>query len=688
MIRPTYIFFRELILVMRKNLFITILLYLSALTVVNATAMEDDGDDKGKKTKPNVVIFFTDDFGYGDISLNGGLTPTPNIDKIFSTGTTFTNYNTHCVCSPSRAGMLTGKHYTKTNSGPKTGGELSTDEVTIAETFQDNGYVTGAFGKWHNGAPNTYGDNEEVASKKYKLGAGVNAHGFDRFVGYYGGGGNYFTRYSNVYAHVAWYHDKTNKPKEEGYTTDLITKYAIEFMEENKDDQFLCYIPHEAMHNPLNAKMVDLERVSEAVKQGNSLLSQKEYDKYFEGNKAWIKMSDIQKQIVRSAMLMSLDDAVGEVIEYLEKEGLLDNTIIMFTSDNGATPEGNNLPFRGHKHTIYEGGIHVPMAIQWNNGGLNKGLKYESDFNYLDIYPTLVSMIDGKRDESVEIDGRDLSKEILSHKENAPTVQHWLWTGHGAVKQGNWKLIYDPLDYQLYNLDEDIKEENNLASKYPEKVEEMKKMHTDYLKANNINPTYVSTAHLPSASAKPNPQGEVLEFFIEKAQEVRNGNDVMKIAFAAGMDKKSGYIESGDVIEYDIMVAEDGMNHSFFLSPTNGWKILYQKSGYDQYGRLQKKGQGVKAGKGVWEHRVVGIGEATPGKYSFNMFSFTGRRTGNYHFYIDNLIIRRADGSVKEMWTNGKHTIRRWNEAPFKKNHKKNIFPTVKIKAVELDKIQ
>ena len=183
---------------------------------------------------PNVVFFYADDFGWGDIGVNGGQIPTPNMDRIFNSGVRFNNYTTHCVCSPSRGGVLTGRHYINIHAGPVTGGELDLDETTIAESFQAAGYATGAFGKWHNGAPTSYGpDPSEETKKKYTLGNGANAHGFDRFVGYYGGGGCFFTRYANVYQHNAWYHDRTNRPDEAGYTTDLITTYALEFISEH-----------------------------------------------------------------------------------------------------------------------------------------------------------------------------------------------------------------------------------------------------------------------------------------------------------------------------------------------------------------------------------------------------------------------------------------------------------------------
>ena len=174
--------------------------------------------------KPSVVLFYADDLGRGDLSIHNGNTPTPNIDRIFNSGIQFENYTTHCVCSPSRAGLLTGRHYLRMKAGPEVGGEMPLKESTIAESFKTAGYATGCFGKWDNGAAT--GGEGFKNPKKIKLGHGVNAHGFDRFVGYYGGGPNYFTRYSSWYQESAWYHDRKHVLDEEGYTTDLVTKYT------------------------------------------------------------------------------------------------------------------------------------------------------------------------------------------------------------------------------------------------------------------------------------------------------------------------------------------------------------------------------------------------------------------------------------------------------------------------------
>lgn len=653
-----------------------------SLITLNVAALSAQQNNK----KPNVLIFYADDLGWGDLSFNNGKTPTPNIDKIFKRGTTFKNYGTHAVCSPSRAGLLTGKHYVSVNAGPETGGELDLKETTIAESFQKEGYVTGAFGKWHNGDPPNYGKNPTPKiRKKFKQGHGVNSHGFDRFVGYYGGGGNYFNRYTNYYYFSTWYHDKENMPDEKGYTTDLITKYAIDFMTENKEKSFLCYIPHEAMHNPLHAKYEDILRVPESVKQGEKLLSEQEYMSYFEDEKKWRKLSKKQIQIVRSAMLISLDDAIGKTIQFLKDQQLYENTIILFASDNGATPQGNNLPLRGGKHTVYEGGIHVPSAILWEKGGLNQGKTFEGDFGYLDVYPTLSAMAGVKDKALSKIDGKDFSKEILTNTKKEGRYKNWVWRQQGAVKNDKWKLIYNLQSMQLYDLENDISETNNLAKKHPSIVAELKLEHEKFLKKNNCNPTYVIPKN---ENIKPKPQGDVLEFYAEQIKKVQNPRKGMRFVFSIGYPKDKNVLP-GDVIEYDICVAKDGREDGFYYTPTRGWSPMFiQNTGYDQFGRLQTTAPKVIGGKGVWEHRVIGVGNVNPLRIPFNVMALVGKNEGLYHFYIDNLIVRREDGSKIVLWQDKSNTFRRWNEKPFMMTPKNNAFKDVKINTIPLSSVQ
>ena len=632
--------------------------------------------------QPNVVLFYADDFGWGDLSVNGGKILTPNMDRIFNEGVRFDNYTTHCVCSPSRGGLLTGRHYINIHAGPLTGGELDPEETTIAESFKAAGYATGAFGKWHNGAPPSYGKKlTEPSKQRYVLGHGVNAHGFDRYVGYYGGGPSYFSRYSGIFRHQAWYHDTNNMPDEVGYTTDLITKYALEFIEMHKDEPFFCYIPQEAMHNPLHAKYEDILRVPETVRNGTALLTKEEYNQYFLVERAWEKMPKEQRPIVRAAMLMSLDDSIGKVLGFLEQEGIFDSTIILFASDNGATPDGNNLPLRGGKHTLFEGGIHVPAAIWWDKGGLSGGRAYSGDFGYLDVYPTLCALAGVERLPGRLLDGRDLTQVIRSGKDNVATTHHWVWMREGATRQGRWKLIYNLEEMQLYDLKNDLEESENLAAKKPEMVKTFKATHEKWLKKVKCNPSYARPQVENEGAAAP--EGDVLEFYAEQVSEVRTPEKGLFFIFTTGKRIVGESILPGDVLEYDICVAEDGRMDGFFYTPARGGKPHFlSRTGYDQFGRLQVEGPGPQGGAGVWEHRIVGIGETCPANVGNNIMCLIGREPGIYHFYLDNLVLRKANGRVITLWKDSSNTITRWHEEPFMMTPNHKGFKDVRLEAV------
>ena len=191
--------------------------------------------------KPNIVIILADDLGHGDLSCTLGNTPTPNIDKIFAQGTRFGNFMTCMVSSPTRAGLLTALHPLRTGQGPETDGTLDPTIPNLGNYFQQEGYKTGLFGKWHN-SPSPRVHPEAIS---------VNKYGFDRFVGFYAGGLDYFTK-----GYSGWFHDDKLIEDEMDYSTDLLSKYAIEFMDKShKENQpFLCYVPFNAVHGPLNVK--------------------------------------------------------------------------------------------------------------------------------------------------------------------------------------------------------------------------------------------------------------------------------------------------------------------------------------------------------------------------------------------------------------------------------------------------
>ena len=296
--------------------------------------------------KPNVVYLLADDLGWSDISTHpGGSIRTPSIDRLFKQGVELRNFMGWCVCSPTRAMLLTGRHPFRVGTGPEVGGELEKAETTLAEGFLANGYRTGVFGKWHNGEdPDTpeyraaFAEAfKDMPNKKLQGGLGANAHGFDEAWVYYGGGADYFTRRTvQGRGPVSWWHNREFRPQDAGYTEDFIVQHALEFIRQNKDRPFFCYVPFHIVHSPLQAKDEDLQGVDP-------------------------KVTDKTRRVY-TAMVQAMDRNVGSILKELDTLGLRDNTIVVFTSDNGATKDGSNLPFRGGKHTVLEGGTRLPTV--------------------------------------------------------------------------------------------------------------------------------------------------------------------------------------------------------------------------------------------------------------------------------------------------------------------------------------
>ena len=323
---------------------------LAALTISDLQAA--DG------AKPNVVYLMADDLGWGDISVHGGSVATPNIDRLFKEGLELNHFMGWCVCSPTRAMLLTGRHPIRVGTAPEVGGELELAETTIAEGFKSNGYRTGVFGKWHNGNDPDSPEyraafaeaHKDQPNRKPAYGHGANAHGFDEAWVYYGGGADYFNRRTvKGRGPVSWWHNLEFRPRDEGYTDDLVTRRAIEFIRENKERPFFCYVPFHLVHAPLQAKEEDLAVIG--PEQAAKLPS------------ASAKSTADEKR-THAAMLHALDKNVAAIWAELEKLGLIENTILVFTRDNGAMEAGSSLPLRGHKHTIYDGGVRLPTCYR------------------------------------------------------------------------------------------------------------------------------------------------------------------------------------------------------------------------------------------------------------------------------------------------------------------------------------
>jgi arylsulfatase B len=432
--------------------------------------------------KPNIILIVADDLGYGELGCQGNpQIPTPNIDAIANNGIRFTNgYVTASVCSPSRAALMTGKYQTRfgyehnplsaMNDDPTCG--LPEGMITMAGMLQNAGYITGMFGKWHLGG----------TAKSFPL-----RRGFDEFFGFLHEGHYYLpSPYQGVTALLRrpvlpgggvgrspegkLMYQTTSKAfedpydannpiyrngtpiDEKEYLTDAFAREAISFIDHNKENPFFIYLPFNAVHSPLMG--------------ADAYMSKFGY------------IEDIRRRIF-AAMLGNLDDAVGRLIQKLREEGLEDNTLIIFLSDNGGPTEeltSSNLPLRGGKGNFYEGGIRIPFMMQWKKG-LPAGKIYDKPLISLDIFATVAAVSGAEKKRIPElIDGVNLIPFLTGKNIEAPhEILYWRRGIAAALRNNNWKMVGNSKTgvFELFDLSNDISESKDLASIYPEKLKEM-----------------------------------------------------------------------------------------------------------------------------------------------------------------------------------------------------------------------
>ena len=612
--------------------------------------------------KPNIVYLFADDLGWSDISAHpGGSIPTPNIDKLFAKGVELKNFMGWCVCSPTRAMLLTGRHPFRVGTGPETGGELEKAETTIAEGFKANGYRTGVFGKWHNGEdPDTVEYRAAYAeafaampNKKFKGGLGVNEHGFDEGWVYYGGGADYFTRRTvGGKGPVSWWHNREFRAQDAGYTEDFIVQHAMEFISENKARPFFCYVPFHIVHAPLQAKDADLKDVDP-------------------------KVTDATKRTY-AAMVQALDKNVGSILGELDQLGLRDNTIVVFTSDNGATKDGSNLPFRGGKHSVFEGGTHLPTVVHWPKGKVTSRT-WDGLCGALDMFPTLMAMADLKMPETRPLDGKNIWPALRDNAASPVESYYWAWHNEDAIRTADWRMhrFFDRAE--LYDIRTDIGETKNVADANPDVVKSLAaKMNTW---ADSLGAALTHQPPPAKLDAKPAPEGEVLEVTVTVTAAAKLKDSVIVPIASFG-----GEQFATDYVEYDIATAADSLRRGFYYSPLKGndskaITINFKRGeGIDQFGREQSMSPEVQGGPGVWEHRIIGLSSTAPGILPRHGIVFKGGKPGTYKVYLDNLRIRHADGSITPIWANGKDTR-------FKKIADSELFTNITVRAVPVSEV-
>jgi arylsulfatase A-like enzyme len=602
-----------------------------------------------ESAKPNVVYIMADDLGWGDLGVHGGGVPTPDIDKLFSGGVELTQFMGWCVCSPTRAMLLTGRHPIRVGTAPETGGELDPAETTIAEGFKANGYRTGVFGKWHNGNdPDTPEFRAHFAeafkhmpNKKLDGGHGVNAHGFDEAWVYYGGGPDHFTRRTvKGNGPVSWWHNREFRPQDKGYTDDLLTRHALEFIRANRDAPFFCYIPFQIAHAPLQAKEEDLAAIPTELAAQLPAANDK---------------TTTAEKRVHAAMLHALDRNVAAIRAELEKLGLSDNTILVFTSDNGAMAAGSSLPLRGHKHTIYEGGVRLPTVFHWPKGGLSGGTKWDGLCGALDMFPTLMAMTDSEMPETRPLDGKNIWPALRDNQSSPVESYYWVWRDEDAIRTRQWKLHRFFNRYELYDITKDESESNNVAEAHPEVVKSLAARMDGW--ADSLG---VALSHRPAPAkyhAPAAPEGEVLAVTVTISEKARP-----KDRLAINVANWNGTQYATDWIEYDIAFSPDTPKRHPYFSTLEGnnskpfGPLFKAGTALDQFGRDQITGPGIADGKSIWEHRIVGLASTAPGPLGKHGVVFTGGKAGTFTIYLDNLRIHHLDGSTTPIWTSGKDT--------------------------------
>jgi arylsulfatase A-like enzyme len=453
------------------------------------------GQQKPTASKPNFVFFLLDDMGWKDLGCFGStFYETPNIDRLAAQGMRFTNAYAACpVCSPTRASIMTGKYPARlrlTNyiPGARNGKLLSAEyfhymkleEVTLAEALKEADYRTFFLGKWHLGDKPYYPE---------KQGFDVNVAGDDA-----GAPPTYFYPYKRGNRSIPGLEE--GQPGE--YLTDRLTDESLKLIEQSKEQPFLLYLSFYAVHVPLEAKKELVERYKAKARRLGledkpHFATDEEWPKTAAGDEKWrttLRTRTVQDHAVYSAMIESVDESVGRVMKKLDELGIADNTIIFFMSDNGglATAEGQptcNLPLRGGKGWLYEGGIREPMMVKWP-GTVKPGSVCEEPVISTDFYPTMLEMAGLPLKPQQHMDGESMVPLLKGTGELRRKAIYWHYPHYsnqggkpgGAVRVGDFKLIesYEDSRVELYNLRADLGEQHDLAAKMPEKAAELRQM--------------------------------------------------------------------------------------------------------------------------------------------------------------------------------------------------------------------
>ncbi|MGB1813888.1 MAG: arylsulfatase [Rubripirellula sp.] len=392
--------------------------------------------------RPNVLIILTDDQGWGDLGIHGNTNlSTPHLDSIAKQGASFLNYYVCQVCAPTRAEFLTGRYYPRTGvSGVSQGQErLNADETTLGNVFKAAGYATGAFGKWHNGTQSPLHPNDR---------------GFDEYYGFTSGHwGHYFSPPLDHNGELV---------RGDGFIVDDLTNHAIEFIEANREQPFLCYVPLNTPHAPMMITDTFYERFSA------SLPSMRHRDP---------EREDLQMTRAALAMVENIDWNVGRLLKTLDRLSLANNTIVVYFSDNGPNSFRWNGGMKGKKGSIDEGGLRSPLFVRWP-GKVKAGSEIEQIAAAIDLLPTLMDMADVNQLLPKAIDG--ISLMPLLNDPNANWVSRELFSiRRGQVSVRNQRFRFDA-EGRLFDIGSDRGQRFDVSKKHPEVALKMKELAGKY----------------------------------------------------------------------------------------------------------------------------------------------------------------------------------------------------------------
>ena len=460
-----------------------------------------------KNPNPNIVVILADDMGWGDVNLNGNpAIETPVLTRLAAQSLSFDRFYVCPLSAPTRAEMLTGRYFLRTGVSSVTRGyeNMRGDEVTLAEVLKENRYSTGCFGKWHNG--------------RYYL-QHPNRQGFDEFVGFpVGHLGYYFD---------AWFLHNDEEKQSSGYTSDYFTGQALDFMERNRDNPFLCYVSYNVPHSPFQ-------------------VPEKYFSKYRQAG-----LDSTLSSIY--GMVENMDDNIGLILEKLEELNLTENTIVIFLSDNGPNTDRYNGGMKGRKGSVDEGGVRVPFYISWP--GRIKPSTTPQLAQDIDIMPTLTGLCGLKYDPVKPLDGIDLSRIIMGKQK---TFDRLIFSRQGnqnielcnsSVRNNTYRLVLTGKDTVLYNLKEDPGQKNDLSSKEKSTtlslLDELVRHNTELI--SNYQPVTTIEAGFPGEKS-----------FTLPVQDAALSGKIRYSSIHPNQSHTENWVQDGDSIMWTLNITSEG----------------------------------------------------------------------------------------------------------------------------------